>query len=278
MSSRVMPNDSTDLAGHVAIVTGAGRGIGKAEALALAERGVRVVVNSHSADTTAATVDAIVAAGGQAVAAHGDVADEAVVLRVIDLALSAYGRLDILVNNAGAGAEFMNQPVEAMPLAHWDRIFDTHLRATFVFCHHAIPAMRERGYGRIVNTASMHGLGGGREGIANYTAAKAGVMGLTRNLAKEVGRHGITCNAVAPGFVFTDFFTTYPREFITQIEAQNPMRRLGRPEEVAALVCFIASPQAGYINGAVIPIDGGRQEYAIEPVRRAAADGASNGG
>ena len=260
-------------AGQVAIVTGAGRGIGRAEALALARHGARVVVNSRSSETTAATAAAIRAAGGEAIEAAGDVADDEVVRAIVERAVAEFGRLDILVNNAGAGAEFMNRPVETMPFAHWDRIHDTHLRATYVFCHYAITPMRERGYGRIINTASMHGLGGGRAGIANYTSAKAGVMGLTRNLAKEIGPLGITANAVAPGFVHTEFFDTYPREFITQIERQNPMRRLGRPDEVADLVCFLASPQAAYINGAIIPIDGGRQEYAIEPVKRAEGGG-----
>ena len=200
--------------------------------------------------------------------APGDVADDETVCRIVERTVAEFGRLDILVNNAGAGAEFMNRDVETMPFAHWDRIHATHLRATYVFCHHAIAPMRARGHGRIINTASMHGLGGGRAGIANYTSAKAGVMGLTRNLAKEVGPHGITANAVAPGFIHTEFFDNYPREFIAQIERQNPLHRLGRPDEVADLVCFLASPQAAYINGAIIPIDGGRQEYAIEPVRR----------
>jgi 3-oxoacyl-[acyl-carrier protein] reductase len=261
---------SGPLAGQVAIVTGAGRGIGRAEALALAAQGVHVVVNSQSERTAEATVADIRAAGGLATAAPGDVSHDDTVRRIVERTVSHLGRLDILVNNAGAGAEFMNRPVQTMPPLHWDRIHETHLRATFTFCRHAVAPMREQGHGRIVNTASMHALGGGREGIANYVAAKAGVIGFTRALAKEVGRHGITANAVAPGFVQTDFFADYPAAFIAQIEAQNPMRRLGRPEEVADLVCFLVSPRAGYINGAVIPIDGGRQEYAIDPVGGAA--------
>ncbi|HEV7577935.1 MAG TPA: SDR family NAD(P)-dependent oxidoreductase [Caldimonas sp.] len=260
-------------AGQVAIVTGAGRGIGRAEALALARHGARVVVNSRSAETTAATAAAIREAGGEAMEAAGDVADDETVCAIVERTVAEFGRLDILVNNAGAGAEFMNRNVEAMPFAHWDRIHATHLRATYVFCHHAIAPMRARGHGRIINTASMHGLGGGRAGIANYTSAKAGVMGLTRNLAKEVGPLGITANAVAPGFIYTEFFDTYPREFIAQIERQNPLHRLGRPDEVADLVCFLASSRAAYINGAIVSIDGGRQEYAIEPVRRAEGGG-----
>jgi 3-oxoacyl-[acyl-carrier protein] reductase len=260
------PSGEFPLNGKVAIVTGAGRGIGRAEAIALAALGAHVVVNSHSEDNASATVDAIRAGGGLATAAPGDVSHDDTVRHIVDRTVSHLGRLDILVNNAGAGAEFMNRPVESMPLLHWDRIHETHLRATFTFCRHAIGAMRATGAGRIVNTASMHAFGGGREGIANYVAAKAAVVGFTRTLAKEVGRHGITVNAVAPGFVRTDFFNDYPASFIAQIEAQNPMRRLCLPEEVADLVCFLVSTRATYINGAVIQIDGGRQEYAIEPV------------
>jgi 3-oxoacyl-[acyl-carrier protein] reductase len=254
------------LNGRVAIVTGAGRGIGRAEAVALAAHGAIVVVNSHSTKGAEATVEAILAAGGRALAAPGDVADDDVVRGIVDLAQSAYGRLDILVNNAGAGAEFMNQPLESMAIEAWDRIYATHLRGTFLFCRFAIPRMRANGFGRIINTSSMHSFGGGREGIVNYTTAKAGVDGLTRNLAKETGRHGITVNAVAPGFIETQFFSTYPAEFLAQIRAQNPMGRLGTPEDVATLVCFLASNGSEFINGAVIPIDGGRREYALEPL------------
>lgn len=258
------------LKGRVAIVTGAGRGIGRAEALALAAEGASVVVNSHSQANTDSTVAAIRAAGGEALGVAGDVADDAVVREVIARTLERHGRLDILVNNAGAGVEHMNQRLEEMSLESWDRILDTHLRATFLFCKFALPHLRERGYGRIVNTSSMHALGGGREGIVNYTASKSGVEGLTRNLAKEVGRHGITVNAIAPGFIETEFFRTYPEAFLNQIRGQNPTGRLGTPDDCAALVCFLASEAAGFINGAMIPIDGGRREYALQPVGRAA--------
>lgn len=258
------------LAGRVAIVTGAGRGIGRAEAMALAAEGACVVVNSRSEKETEATVAAIRALGGEATAAVGDVAEDKVVEGIVMGAVKQYGRLDILVNNAGAGAEFLNQRVGEMSIAAWDRINDTHLRGTFLFCHFAIPAMRENSFGRIINTSSMHALGGGREGIVNYTTAKAGVMGLTRNLAKETGRHGITVNAIAPGFVETEFFRAYPEEFLAQIREQNPVQRLGQPEDCAALVCFLASTHSGFINGATIPIDGGRREYALRPVGHAA--------
>jgi 3-oxoacyl-[acyl-carrier protein] reductase len=258
------------LGGKVAIVTGAGRGIGRAEALALAAEGAVVVVNSATEENTAATVEAIRAAGGTASGVAGDVSDAALVQEVIAQTLARHGRLDILVNNAGAGAQYMNQRLEDMSLESWDRILDTHLRATFLFCKYALPHLRERGWGRIVNTSSMHALGGGREGIVNYTTSKAGVEGLTRNLAKEVGRHGITVNAIAPGFIETEFFRSYPEAFLNQIRGQNPTGRLGTPEDCAALVCFLASEAAGFINGAMIPIDGGRREYALQAVGRAA--------
>lgn len=257
---------SRRLDGQVALVTGAGRGIGRAEAIALAGLGAHVLVNSLSGSSGEETAAIIRAAGGLVTPVQGDVSDDEVARHIVQRTISNLGRLDILVNNAGAGAEYMNRPVESMPLLHWDRIHETHLRATFALCRHALAPMKERRYGRIVNTSSIHALGGGREGLAHYVAAKAGVIGFTRALAKEVGRFGITANAVAPGFVRTDVFADYPRHFIAQVEAQNPMRRLCRPEEVAHLVCFLVSGEATYINGAVIPIDGGRQEYAIEPV------------
>lgn len=259
------------LSNRVAIVTGAGKGIGRAEALALAAEGASVVVNSMTAEAAEATVDAIRAAGGEALAAPGDVAIDEVVRGIVGKAVDRYGRLDVLVNNAGAGAQFMNQRVSEMSIDAWDRINDTHLRGSFLFCHFALPHMRANGFGRIINTSSMHALGGGREGIVNYTTAKAGVMGLTMNLAKETGRHGITVNAIAPGFVETEFFRTYPEEFLSQIRSQNPVQRLGTPEDCAALVCFLASVHSGFINGAVIPIDGGRREYALKPVGKASA-------
>lgn len=258
------------LTDRVAIVTGAGKGIGRAEALALAAEGARVVVNSLTPEATQATVQAIRAAGGDALAAPGDVSSEGVVAGIVAAAMDTYGRLDVLVNNAGAGAQFMNQRVSEMSIEAWDRINDTHLRGSFLFCRSALPHMRANGFGRIINTSSMHALGGGREGIVNYTTAKAGVIGLTMNLARETGRDGITVNAIAPGFVETEFFKTYPEEFLSQIRGQNPLRRLGTPEDCAALVCFLASVHSGFINGAVIPIDGGRREYALKPVGRAA--------
>ncbi len=258
------------LKGRVAIVTGAGRGIGRAEALGLAAEGVAIVVNSSSTTETESTVAAIRAAGGEAVGEAGDISSEDVVRAVVKRAVEHFGKLDILVNNAGAGVKYMNQRLDEMSVESWDRINDTHLRATFLCCRHALPVLRANGFGRIINTSSMHALGGGREGLVNYTTAKAGVVGLTRNLAKETGRYGTTVNAIAPGFVETEFFSTYPREFLAEICNQNPMQRLGQPRDVAALVCFLASTQSEYINGAIIPIDGGRREYALQPVGRAA--------
>ncbi len=251
------------LAGKVALVTGGGRGIGRAEALALAAEGVMVAVNALHANTCNETVAVVKAAGGQAEAYPADVSDEAAVIQMIDAITRKLGGLHILVNNAGQGGSHLNHTVDQMPTESWDAIMGSHLRGTFLCSKHALPSMKAAGFGRIVNTSSVHALSGGRPGIANYTSAKAGVIGFTRNLAKDVGRYGVTANAVAPGFVATEFIGSYPETFLRRVREQNPLGRLCEPEELGALVCYLCSKQAAFINGAVIAIDGGRREYYL---------------
>lgn len=249
------------LKGRAALVTGAARGIGKAEAEALAAEGVAIAINDIDASEAAATVAQLRAAGVQAHACVGDVSDAEQAERVVNAAAEALGRLDIVVNNAGAGWRYMGKVTEDMSVDDWDMIVDTHLRSTFLCSKFAIPHMRRHQHGRIVNTSSINYTGGGRTGVVNYSAAKAGVVGLTRTLAKEVGRHGITCNAIAPGYVetaLTERFSDARRQIIT---GQNPVGRYCKVEEIGALVAYLCSSQAAFINGALVPLDGGRNDF-----------------
>ncbi|MGU3496782.1 SDR family NAD(P)-dependent oxidoreductase [Xanthobacteraceae bacterium A53D] len=249
------------LSGKVALVTGAARGIGRAEAQALAAEGARIVVNDIDADAARHCVEELRQAGFEAASAPGDVSVEPGAADVVAAALSAFGSLDILVNNAGAGGRHLGRPVAEMEAEDFDIIVSTHLRSTFLCSKHAVAAMCRGGFGRIVNTSSMNVTGGGRPGVANYSAAKAGVLGFTRTFAKEVGGAGITVNAIAPGYVATDFIATFSPEKRAVITGQNPIGRFCQPEEVGALVAFLCSTQAAFINGALICMDGGKRDF-----------------
>lgn len=249
------------LEGKVALVTGAARGIGRAEALALAAEGARIVVNDIDPEGADAFVRELAGAGHAAGVAVGDVSLEDGARRVVAEAAAAFGRLDVLVNNAGAGGRHLGRKAEDLDIEDFDIIVRTHLRSTFLCAKHAIPAMRAGGFGRIVNTSSMNVTGGGRPGVTNYSAAKAGILGFTRTLAKEVGAEGITVNAIAPGYVATDFIATFSPEKRAVITGQNPIGRFCQPEEVGALVAFLCSQQAAFINGALICMDGGKRDF-----------------
>ena len=249
------------LDGKVALVTGAARGIGRAEALALAAEGARIVVNDIDPEGADAFVRELAGAGHAAALAIGDVSLEDGARRVVAEAAAAFGRLDVLVNNAGAGGRHLGRKAEDLDIEDFDIIVRTHLRSTFLCAKHAIPAMRAGGFGRIVNTSSMNVTGGGRPGVTNYSAAKAGILGFTRTLAKEVGAEGITVNAIAPGYVATDFIATFSPEKRAVITGQNPIGRFCQPEEVGALVAFLCSQQAAFINGALICMDGGKRDF-----------------
>lgn len=249
------------LTGKIALITGGAGGIGRAEAVALAQEGAAIAVNDLNAEAAESFADELRAQGVAAVTAIGDVSELESAARVVQQAAEQLGGLDILINNAGAGGRHLGRTVEEMEVDDWDIIVRTHLRSTFLCSKYAVPLMRERGFGRIVNTSSMNVTGGGRPGVANYSAAKAGVLGFTRTFAKEVGGFGLTVNAIAPGYVETNLIAGFSEHQRAVITGQNPLGRFCQPQEVGALIAFLCSKQASFINGALICMDGGKRDF-----------------
>jgi len=245
-------SSSTPLAGQIALVTGASRGIGRAIAEALAAAGARVVVNyASSGEAAAEVVRRIEAAGGQAWAHQANVAIEAEVEGMVKAVLEKEGQLDVLVNNAGITRDGL---LMRMKTADWQSVIDLNLTGVFLCTRAVSRAMLKARSGRIINITSVVGLMG-NPGQANYSAAKAGVIGLTRSTAAEFASRGITVNAVAPGFIATDMTRDLNAE---PILAAIPLGRLGQPEEVAGAVRFLAADAAAaYITGQVLAVDGG---------------------
>jgi 3-oxoacyl-[acyl-carrier protein] reductase len=239
----------------VAIVTGASRGIGRAIAEELAAQGAKVVINYNSSSSAAdEVVAAIQAAGGQATAVQANVAlfDEAD--KLVKAAIEAYGHVDILVNNAGTTRDTL---LLTMKEEQWDEVIDINLKSVFNCCKAvARPMIRRKKGGRIINITSIIGLVG-QAGQTNYAASKAGIIGFTKSLAKEVGSRGITVNAIAPGFVPTALTADLPAEMVKWTMENTPLGRMGNPEEVAYMVSFLASDRAAFITGETIRIDGG---------------------
>ena len=241
------------LEGQVAVVTGGARGLGRAICLALARQGATVVAVDLLVDELAATVKDILATGAQGIGKQADISDSDQVDRLITAVTDQYERLDIMVNNAGITRDTL---VLSMDDKQFDDVIRINLRGVFLGCRAAARVMLRQRRGRIINMASVSGIAG-NAGQANYAASKAGVIGLTKTVAKELGKRNITCNAVAPGFIETDMTNALPEKVREQVKQVIPLRRFGQPQDVADAVLFLASPQAGYITGQVITVDGG---------------------
>ncbi|CAN0619329.1 3-oxoacyl-[acyl-carrier-protein] reductase FabG [Burkholderia multivorans] len=238
---------------QVAIVTGASRGIGRAIALELARQGATVIGTATSEAGAAAITAAFAEAGVTGRGAVLNVNDAAAAEALIDSAVKEFGVLNVLVNNAGITQD---QLAMRMKDEDWDAVIDTNLKSVFRLSRAVLrPMMKARG-GRIINITSVVG-SAGNPGQANYAAAKAGVAGMTRALAREIGSRGITVNCVAPGFIDTDMTKTLPEEQQAALKTQIPLGRLGSPEDIAHAVAFLASPQAGYITGTTLHVNGG---------------------
>ena len=239
---------------RAAIVTGGSRGIGRAVCLALAEQGVNVVVNYAGSAAAAEETAALCREKGvEAVAVQGSVADAAQVDALFEKAVETFGRVDILVNNAGITKDNL---IVRISEEDFDAVIDTNLKGVFLCCKKAARLMMRQKWGRIINVSSVVGLRG-NAGQANYSASKAGVIGLTKSLAKELSSRHITVNAVAPGFIDTDMTRVLPENARTAILSQVPLGTFGQPEDVARTVAFFAAEESGYITGQVLCVDGG---------------------
>ncbi|MBC8016734.1 MAG: 3-oxoacyl-[acyl-carrier-protein] reductase [Sporomusaceae bacterium] len=242
------------LEGKVAIVTGASRGIGRAVAISLASAGAKVVINYAGNRLAAEEVKAIIeAAGGQGMLVQADVASEDAVAAMVKQTVDAFGRIDILVNNAGITRDNL---LMRMKEGDWDDVMNTNLKGIFM-CTKAISrVMMKQKYGKIINMTSVVGLTG-NAGQSNYAAAKAGVIGFTKSMAKELASRGITVNAIAPGFINTDMTAVLSDQIKDELVTKIPLGRLGSSEDVAAAVLFLVSDSANYITGQTLNIDGG---------------------
>jgi 3-oxoacyl-[acyl-carrier protein] reductase len=243
-----------DLSGKSAVVTGGSRGIGRAIALRLAEQGADVCIsykgNSAAADEVVAAVTAM---GRRGLAVQADVAEMDAAKALIDAALEALGKIDILVNNAGITRDDL---IMRMKPEDWTDVIDTNLSGTFWTIKAATRPMMKARSGRIINITSVSGQAG-QTGQANYSSAKAGLIGLTRATARELASRGITCNAVAPGFVLTELTQDLDVKLLDGIKEATPLGRFATPEEIGAAVAFLASDEAAYITGQVLAVDGG---------------------
>jgi NAD(P)-dependent dehydrogenase (short-subunit alcohol dehydrogenase family) len=240
----------------VAIVTGAGRGIGEGIVLRFAEEGAKLVVNDVNEADANAVVGKIKAAGGQAVAVLGSVAERPVVQQMVDTAIKEFGTLDIIVNNAGITRDSI---LHKMTDEQWDPVIAVNLTGVYYGIQCAARVMREKGYGKIINISSTSALG--NVGQLNYSASKAGVIGMTKTAAKELGAKGVNVNAIAPGMIWTDMMKNMPPETLKQMDMMLPfivpMNRKGSPQDIANLALFLASDESSFITGQVVFCDGG---------------------
>lgn len=241
------------LNGKISIITGAANGIGKATALKFAAEGATVIVCDLNKEAVADVVEEVKVAGGKADGFVVNVTNQQQLNDMVAAVKEKYGRVDTLVNNAGI---VMDARLQKMTEDQFDKVIDINLKGVYRCTKAVVDIMVEQGSGVILNASSVVGLYG-NFGQTNYAAAKAGVIGMTQTWAKELGRKGVTANAVAPGFIHTEILDAMPAEVLDKMKAKVPVQRLGKPEEIAAVNAFLASDDAAYINGAVISVDGG---------------------
>ncbi len=239
----------------VALVTGSGSGIGKATVKAFAKEGAKVVVTDIAEERAKEVAEEIRNEGGEAISIKADVSKPEDAKMLVDETIKAYGKIDILVNNAGT---VRDATIAKMTIDMWDTVINVCLKGAFLCSKFASTHMVNQKYGRIINISSRAHFG--NPGQANYSAAKAGIIGLTKSLAMELGRHNVTVNAVAPGLIDTPLVRSHPKfDLIKELSEKNtPLRRIGQPEDVAAVILFLASDDASYVTGEVIHVSGGR--------------------
>lgn len=241
--------------GKVALVTGSGRGIGKAIALMLAQRGADIVINDLDIDNATHTVEEIKALGRKAIAIKADVSSEVEVEEMVKECKNQFGRIDILVNNAGL---ISTKLLQETTVQDWDRIMSINLKGVFLCTKAVYPYMMDQKSGKIINIASVAGKrGGGLFGKSAYSASKGGVISFTKAVAREAGEFGINVNAVTPGFTDTEMVTGMSQNQRESVISSIPMRRAGKPEDIAKAVCFLASSDSDYISGEIMDVDGG---------------------
>jgi 3-oxoacyl-[acyl-carrier protein] reductase len=241
------------LEGKVALVTGAGRGIGRAVAIKFAQEGADVVCISRTQKNADSAAQAVREQGRKAISAGIDVADSEAVDNLLSDVMKEWSRVDILVNNAGINRDSL---LVRMKDEDWDSVLDTNLKGAFICARAAAKVMMKQRYGRIVNVTSIVGLSG-NAGQVNYSASKAGLIGLTKSIARELGSRNITCNAIAPGFIETDMTAELNEEMRKKIVQNTSVGRLGTPEDIAGAVLFLCSDESSFISGQVISVDGG---------------------
>jgi 3-oxoacyl-[acyl-carrier protein] reductase len=244
---------NVDLTGQVALVTGASRGLGQAIAVALGKAGAKVACVARNREKLEQTAKEIAAAGGTAECFECDVTAGESVQRVVEAVLEKWQKLDILVNNAGITRDTL---IPRMQDDQWDDVINTNLRGAFLFIRAATRPMLQARYGRIINIASVSGLMG-NPGQANYSASKAGLIGMTRTVARELAGRKVTVNAVAPGFIETEMTGALGESILGEVKTRIPAKRLGLPQEIADAVLFLAAPGSAYITGQVLTVDGG---------------------
>jgi 3-oxoacyl-[acyl-carrier protein] reductase len=254
-NSIFLEGKSVELEGKVAVVTGASLGIGSAVALDLAKNGANVAINYRKHDTEANSIcDQIRAMGRQGLAVRADVANFNDAQAMIATVLKEFGHIDILVNNAGVNRDAV---IWKMTEQQWDEALDINLKGYFNYIRAVAPLFKEQGSGKIVNVTSINGMRG-KFGQANYTAAKAGIIGLTKTVARELAKSNVNCNAVAPGLIETDMVKQAPEDVRQKALAEIVLGRMGTPEEVAWVVTFLCTERARHVTGEVIKVDGGQ--------------------